>query len=125
MPDIKAANICRLRFVINKSPAKNAPFSLKGVAPFAINISRIDPKLVNGGTTWNNKPAVIEHYDTYVLSTSGASEIVSKWFTCPKGNVAQFYIHPAGTRDLEVYWYELNYGANEGGPHGIVLEMHS
>ncbi|RYN27805.1 hypothetical protein AA0120_g10631 [Alternaria tenuissima] len=124
VPD-NAANICRLRFLINTDTFKNAPLSLKGEAPFAINISRIEPKLVNGGTTWNNKPAITEHYDTYVLSMNGATEVVSKWFSCPKGNVAQFVIHPASKRYLDVYWFELNYGAEDGGPHGVVLEMHT
>ncbi|CAN9147336.1 unnamed protein product [Alternaria alternata] len=123
VPD-NAADICRLRFLINTDTFKNAPLSLKGEAPFAINISRIEPKLVNGGTTWNNKPAITEHYDTYVLSMNGATEVVSKWFSCPKGNVAQFVIHPASKRYLDVYWFELNYGAEDGGPHGVVLEMH-
>ncbi|KAL1798550.1 hypothetical protein ACET3X_002587 [Alternaria dauci] len=122
---VNAANICRLRFLINTDPFKNAPLILKGEAPFTINISRIEPKLVNGGTTWNNKPAITEHYDTYVLSMTGATEIVSKWFLCPKGTVAQFVIHPASKRDLDVYWFELNYGAADGGPHGVVLEMHT
>jgi hypothetical protein len=123
VPD-NAADICRLRFLINTDTFKNAPLSLKGEAPFAINISRIEPKLVNGGTTWNNKPAITEHYDTYVLSMNGATEVVSKWFSCPKGNVAQFVIHPASKRYLDVYWFELNYGVEDGGPHGVVLEMH-
>ena len=115
---------CRLRFLVNTNSYHNPPFSLKGEAPFAINISRIEPKLVNGATTWNNKPAIIEHYDTYILSTASATEIVSRWFQCPAGRVAQFYVHAGSRRDLEVYWYELNYAASEGGPHGIVLEMY-
>jgi hypothetical protein len=124
VPD-NAANICRLRFLINIDTSKNAPLELAGKAPFEINISRIEPKLVNGRTTWNNKPAITEHYDTYVLSTNAASETVSKWFQCPKGKVAQFVIHPASKSDLDVYWFELNYSATEGGPHGVVLEMHT
>ncbi|CAE7199959.1 hypothetical protein PTNB73_06158 [Pyrenophora teres f. teres] len=115
--------LCHVNFHINTNTAKNAPIGLKGQAPFAINISRIDPKLVNGGTTWNNKPATIEHVATFVLDKNlGASEIVGKWFACPKG-LAQFVVHPAGERDLETYWYELDYSKADGGPNGITLEM--
>ncbi|EFQ95114.1 hypothetical protein P3342_010353 [Pyrenophora teres f. teres] len=115
--------LCHVNFHINTNTAKNAPIGLKGQAPFAINISRIDPKLVNGGTTWNNKPATLEHVATFVLDKNlGASEIVGKWFACPKG-LAQFVIHPAGERDLETYWYELDYSKADGGPNGITLEM--
>jgi hypothetical protein len=124
VPD-NEANICRIRFYVNTDIIKKAPLSLEGEAPFAINISRIESKLVNGGTTWNNKPTITEHYDTYVLSKNGATEVVSKWFQCPKGDVAQFVIHPAGKRDLKIYWFELDYGAVDGGPHGVVLEMHT
>ncbi|KAJ6200376.1 ubiquitin 3 binding protein But2 C-terminal domain-containing protein [Bipolaris maydis] len=119
------ANVCRLRFLINTDPSKNAPFSLKGEPPFVIDISRVEPRLDNGRTTWNNKPAIIERYDTYVLSTTGASEIRTKWFACPRRDIAQFFIHPANTRDLEVYWFELNYEPEYGGPHGVVLELYT
>ena len=119
------ANLCRLRFLINTDPVKNPPSDLNGEAPYSINVSRIEPRLVNGRTTWDNKPAIIERYDTYVLSTTGVSEIANKWFSCPKRSVAQFFVHPANTKDLEVYWFELNYGAEDGGPHGLVLEMHT
>ncbi|KAH6881895.1 ubiquitin 3 binding protein But2 C-terminal domain-containing protein [Alternaria rosae] len=122
---VNNAKTCRLRFLINVDPFKNAPLTLKGEAPFAISISRIQPTLVNGRTNWNNKPAIIEHYDSYVLTANGASEVVSKWFECPMNKVAQFVIHPASKRDLELYWFELNYGATDGGPHGVVLEMHT
>ncbi|EMD86149.1 hypothetical protein COCC4DRAFT_135122 [Bipolaris maydis ATCC 48331] len=119
------ANVCRLRFLINTDPSKNAPFRLKGEPPFVIDISRVEPRLDNGRTTWNNKPAIIERYDTYVLSTTGASEIRTKWFACPRRDIAQFFIHPANTRDLEVYWFELNYEPEYGGPHGVVLELYT
>jgi hypothetical protein len=111
--------------LINSDPSRNPPLSLKGEAPFVIDISRVEPKLDNGRTTWNNKPAVVDRYDTYVLSTTSASEIRSTWFSCPVRGVAQFYIHPANTRDMEVYWYELKYEADYGGPHGIVLELYT
>ncbi|KAI4678402.1 uncharacterized protein J4E84_008657 [Alternaria hordeiaustralica] len=124
VPQIDNVKICRLRFLINVDPFKNAPLTLKGDAPMAISISRIEAKLVNGRSTWNNKPAITEHYDAYTLTANGASEVVSKWFECPMKKAAQFVIHPASKRDLELYWFELNYGANDGGPHGVVLEMH-
>ncbi|USP78720.1 hypothetical protein yc1106_05994 [Curvularia clavata] len=119
------ANICRLQFLINTNSIKTPPFGLRGEAPFSIDVSRVEPKLVNGRTTWNTKPAIIERYDTYVLSTTGSSEIVNRWFPCPKRNFAQFFVHPANTKDIEVYWFELNYSVEDGGPHGLVLEMHT
>lgn len=51
-------------------------------------------------------------------------ELVNACACRTEGIVVQIHIS-AGTRHLEVYWYELNYGASDGGPHGIVLEMHS
>lgn len=45
------ANICRLRFLVNTNPVKNPPFYLNGEAPFTIDVSRVEPKLVNGHTT--------------------------------------------------------------------------
>ncbi|EDU42128.1 But2 domain containing protein [Pyrenophora tritici-repentis] len=114
---------CHVNFHLNTNKLKSAPVGLKGQAPFAINISRIEPTLVNGGTTWNTKPATIEHVAIFILDKDlGTSEIFGKWFDCPKG-VAQFIIHPAGARDLEAYWYELDYTMADGGPHGITLEM--
>ncbi|KAI4645712.1 hypothetical protein J4E93_005290 [Alternaria ventricosa] len=124
VPQIDKVKTCRLRFLINVDPFKNAPLTLEGEAPMSISISRIETKLVNGKSTWNNKPKITEHYDAYVLTTISSSEVVSKWFACPMKQAAQFVIHPASKRDLELYWFELNYGANDGGPHGVVLEMH-
>ncbi|KAF1939816.1 hypothetical protein EJ02DRAFT_245564 [Clathrospora elynae] len=121
-----AATICRLNFKVNTDPSMGAPFELNGTAPFAINISRIKPTLNAQTTTWNNRPATIDYYDTYTISQDKqVTEINSKWFDCPKGMVAQFIIHPASQRDLDLYWFELAYGADEGGPHGVVLEMHA
>jgi hypothetical protein len=124
------ATKCRLNFHVNQNLVKNAPFTLKGTSEFAINISRLEPNLINGVTTWSNRPAVTEYYDTYVLTPDGngkatVTTIHSKWFECPKNGVAQFIIHPASGRDLTLYWFELNYDAASGGPHGVTLEMHT
>ncbi|RMZ72540.1 ubiquitin 3 binding But2 [Pyrenophora seminiperda CCB06] len=114
--------LCHINFHLNTNANKNAPTKLQGDAPYSINISRIDPKLANGGTTWETVPNVQEHVATFVLDKNGASEVVGKWFVCPK-NVAQFIIQPASQRDMEVYWYELDYTQADGGAHGITLEM--
>lgn len=45
-------------------------------------------------------------------------------YPCPKGQVAQFLLHPASDdRDFGLDWFELDYPASEGGPHGIVFDM--
>ena len=102
-----AATKCRLNFHVNNK--KNPPFDLAGYGEFAINISRLKPTLENGKTTWSNRPAVTDYYDTYVLRPDGTgfayvNQIHSTWFECPKNNVAQFIIHPASTRDLTLHW---------------------
>ncbi|KAF1839402.1 hypothetical protein BDW02DRAFT_150882 [Decorospora gaudefroyi] len=124
------AIMCRLRFLVNTNFAMNAPFALYGTPDFTINISRIKPELVNGVTTWDNRPPITDFYDSYTLMQDAdgkatVRENVSEWFLCPKGNVAQFVMHPGSQRDLMLYWYELDYSPENGGPHGIVLEMHT
>lgn len=125
VPSNEAA-ICRLNFKINTNPVKNAPRQLSGEAPYAINISRIEPRINAYADTWNSRPGVTEHYATYTLHHNGTvREVYSKWFDCPKGQIAQFLLHPASQRDLRYYWFELDYPQAEGGPHGVVLEMHT
>jgi len=125
VPSNEAA-ICRLAFKINTSPAKNAPRALSGEAPYIISISRLDPGINKDTDTWNRHPKVTEYYASFSLTQEGTvSEVYSKWFECPKGQIAQFVLHPGSTRDISYYWFELDYKSEEGGPHGVVLEMHT
>ena len=120
------ASICRLQFKINTDPNKNAPRSLSGQSPYTFDISRLDPSINKNTDSWNSHPNITEHYATFSLDQAGnVREVVNKWFTCPKGQVAQFVLHPSSTRNFDYYWFELDYSAAEGGPHGIVLEMHT
>lgn len=120
------AVVCRLNFKVNNNPAKNAPRELSGSAPYAFNISRLEPTINKDTDTWISHPGVTEYYATYTLNHNGTvKEEYSKWFACPKGQVAQFLLHPASDRDFRYYWYELDYQLGEGGPHGVVLESHT
>ncbi|KAH9874306.1 hypothetical protein IAQ61_003495 [Plenodomus lingam] len=126
VPDNEAA-ICRLNFLINTSPQKNAPYSLSGMPPYALNISRLQPTINKDTDTWNSRPNVTDYMATYLLTQAGSvSTAFSKWFPCPKGQIAQFLLLPADEeRDFEYYWFELDYPKQDGGPHGVVLEMHT
>jgi hypothetical protein len=121
-----AAATCRLNFHINQDEFKKAPFRWSGTNPRAISVSRTEPRLSNGRTTWNNKPDTTRHVATFMWSQqNGLLSVVNEWFECPKGKTAQFVIHPASEADMELYWFELDYPAAEGGAHGITLEMHT
>lgn len=123
---VNDAAICRLAFKINTSPAKNAPRALAGEAPYTISISRLAPEINKDADTWNKHPEITEYYATFSLAQSGqVSEVYSKWFECPKGQIAQFVVQPGSTKDFSYYWFELDYKSEEGGPHGVVLEMHN
>lgn len=74
--------------------------------------------------TWNNHPAVTDLMATFEIDHAGTvTSRGTKWFVCPKGQVAQFVMTPANNRDFSFYWYELNYPDSDGGPHGVTLEM--
>lgn len=124
MPVNKAAN-CRLQFYLNTSPAKNAPRALSGTPPYTFNISRLSPNISEKSDTWNEFPDVLEYVTTVEVTSGGVRWQAENWFPCPKGRVAQFLIRPSPGRALEFYWFELDYGVRDGGPHGIVLEMHT
>jgi hypothetical protein len=125
VPRDVAANICRINFSINTNPAKNAPRTLSGQAPYTFFVYRIEPTINKDTDTWNSHPEIINYVATITLSEGGGVTIVDGWFDCPKGEVAQFLLVPQGTRAFRYTWYELNYPASAGGPHGITLEMHS
>jgi hypothetical protein len=115
-----------LNFFVNRDELKKAPFHWWGDVPLAINVLRIKPELENGRTTWKTVPETIEHVATFMWSTqSGVLSVLNNWFECPKGRPAQFVIQPASTRNMDLYWFELDYPAQSGGAHGIVLEMHT
>ena len=123
---VNNAAICRLAFYINLDPNKNAPRSLSGDPPYTFNISRLEPKINKDADTWNTHPIVTDYYATFELTQAGAVKTVySKWFECPKGNVAQFLMQPASDRAFGYYWFELDYPAAQGGTHGVVLEMYT
>ncbi|KAF2845492.1 hypothetical protein T440DRAFT_472620 [Plenodomus tracheiphilus IPT5] len=125
VPSNEAA-ICRLNFHINTSPTKNAPRALYGTPPYTFNISRLQPTIDKDTDTWNSHPNITDYVATYILGQAGnVSTVASHWFECPKGQVAQFLLYPLGGRDFGYYWFELDYPAEEGGPHGVVLEMHT
>lgn len=60
---------------------------------------------------------------TVNVSKAGDVSVEDGWFQCKGGEVAQFLLY--GNGEGRVSWFELDYGAEVGGPHGIVLEMHS
>ncbi|KAH7088972.1 ubiquitin 3 binding protein But2 C-terminal domain-containing protein [Paraphoma chrysanthemicola] len=124
--DVPAA-ICRLNFHVNVNPYKNAPRELSGTVPYTFIISRLTPGLNPLTTTWSNRPQIVAKVASVTLDHSGSVSIPDNegWFDCPKGNVAQFLLHPVGARAFRYSWFELDYGWEEGGPHGVVLEMHT
>ncbi|CAO2654592.1 Nn.00g113250.m01.CDS01 [Neocucurbitaria sp. VM-36] len=124
VPNNNAA-ICRLNFYINTDANKNAPRQLSGDAPYLFNITRLDPKINKDSDNWNSYPATTGHVKTVELDHAGVKGQDDGWFTCPKGQVAQFLLRPASNRAFRFYWFELDYPANEGGAHGVVLEMHT
>ncbi|KAF1841247.1 uncharacterized protein K460DRAFT_421050 [Cucurbitaria berberidis CBS 394.84] len=124
VPNNQAA-ICRLKFWINPDPNKNAPRELSGEAPYVFNISRLEPKINKNSDRWNSYPATTGYVKTVELDHSGVKWQDDGWFSCPKGQVAQFLLRPSGNRAFRYYWFELDYPADQGGAHGIVLEMHT
>jgi hypothetical protein len=123
---VNDAAICRLNFKINTNKSKNAPRRLSGESPLALNATWLEPYIDKDTDTWNSYPDTTDHVASWELNHAGkVKEIDSKWFECPKGQLAQFLLHPASKRDFDYYWFELDYKDSEGGPHGIVLEMHT
>ncbi|KAF1919522.1 ubiquitin 3 binding protein But2 C-terminal domain-containing protein [Ampelomyces quisqualis] len=122
-PDIPA-NICRLNFHLNLNPSKNAPWSIEG-APFTFIISRIKSEIDKDKDTWNKYPPVMHYLANVTVDKDGNVTVEDGWFQCPKGGVAQFLLWPSSDADVELTWFELDYGWEIGGPHGVTLEMHS
>lgn len=121
------ANICRLNFHVNTNGPKNAPRKLDGEAPYKFEIYRLEPTIDKNADTWDSHPPMSEKWAmaTVTLTKEWGVTVEGGWFTCPFGNVAQFILKPVDDRAFSYSWYELNYGENEGGPHGLTLEMHS
>jgi hypothetical protein len=121
------AAICRINFQINTNPVKNAPRELSGVPPYTFSVSRLAPGLDEQTTTWANRPQIVSKVASVTLDHDGSVTIPDSdgWFDCPKGSVAQFLLHPVGMRAFRYTWFELDYGWDVGGPHGITLEMHT
>ena len=112
-------------FYVNTDPNKNAPRELSGEAPYVFNITRLEPKMNKDSDKWNSYPATTGHVKTVELDYAGVKSQDDGWFTCPKGQVAQFLLRPASNRNFRYYWFELDYPGTEGGAHGVVLEMHT
>ncbi|KAI8942304.1 hypothetical protein NX059_000383 [Plenodomus lindquistii] len=125
VPDNEATT-CRINFLINTNATKNAPRLLTGTAPYTFSASRLTPTINKDTDTWNSHPNITDYVGTYVLTEQGqVSAAYTKWFACPKGQIAQFLLYSEGPREFGYYWYELDYKKEEGGPHGVVLEMHA
>jgi hypothetical protein len=122
--DIPAA-ICRINFHLNLNPTKNAPWTLYGNPPYEVKVTRLRPTINKDKDTWNSRPATTGYVATIRLQSDGSVQVQDGWFDCPKGNVAQFLLTPANGNGMGLTWFELDYSAAEGGPHGITLEMHS
>ena len=119
------AGYCRLQFHINTNPTKGAPWTLEGQAPYQFNISSLQSPINKDKDTWNERPEPLNTIATVTLSHSGNASISGgAVYPCPKGNVAQFLLHPASDdRDFKFTWFELDYPVPDGGPHGIVFDM--
>ncbi|KAH4201750.1 hypothetical protein HBI95_162270 [Parastagonospora nodorum] len=119
------ATTCRVNFHINTNPTKNAPRSLSGVEPYNFLIYRITPTMDKDKDSWNHSPSIINYIAEVTLTQAGDVSIKDGWFPCPNGTVAQFLMTPVNSKKAFKYtWFELDYPEEEGGPHGITLEMH-
>ncbi|KAL5115102.1 hypothetical protein ACEQ8H_007017 [Pleosporales sp. CAS-2024a] len=124
--DIPGVKICRINFHINTNPSKNAPRSLSGVAPYEFVIYRTTSNMDQTKDSWNHSPMITNYLAAVKLTQDGAVELTDGWFQCPLGDVAQFVLTPVtDTRAFKYTWFELDYPEEQGGPHGITLEMHS
>lgn len=125
--DVRAdipATICHLNFHLNLNPTMNAPWSLEG-GPFTFIIARIKPTIDKDKDTWNNYPDVLNNVANVTVGQDGNVAVEDEQFECPKGGLAQFAMWPSNNADVEFTWFELNYGSEIGGPHGVTLEMHT
>jgi hypothetical protein len=120
------ASICRINFHINTNPTKNAPRSLSGDEPYQFLVNRLTSTIDKDRDTWNHSPEITNYVARVTLTQDGGVTVEDGWFTCPKGNVAQFVLTPVNNaRTFKYTWFELDYPSELGGPHGITLDMHT
>lgn len=119
------ATRCQLNFFINTNTSRAAPWSLWGKPPYQFNISSLPPTINRDNDTWNHRPQPIKTVATVTLDHSGNVSIANGAIQpCPKGQPAQYLLHPASDdRIFGFTWFELDYPASQGGPHGIVFDM--
>ena len=119
------AEWCQLQFYLNTNPNKGAPWKLSGQAPYQFNVSSLQSPINKDTDTWKQRPLPLKTIATVTLAHSGNASISGgAVYPCPKGQVAQFLLHPASDdRDINFEWFELDYPAADGGPHGIVFDM--
>jgi hypothetical protein len=125
VPSHIPAAICRINFHINTSPIVNAPRSLSGEAPYTFIVYRIVSEMDKDKDSWAQHPEITNYVAAVTLGPKGGVEVKDGWFQCPYGDVAQFVLIPASSKDFRYTWFELDYGVKQGGPHGITLEMHT
>lgn len=125
VPGDNAATNCRINFHVNTNATKNAPRELSGDAPYTFNVTRVASAMDQFKDSWASHPAPTDWVATVTLTKAGDVTVDGAWFDCPKWNVAQFLLTPSANRALRYWWFELDYPASEGGPHGITLEMHT
>jgi hypothetical protein len=120
------SQICRINFHINTNSTKNAPRSLSGDAPYRFLIYHVASPINKDTDTWNNSPEIRNYVAAVTLTQAGGVTIEDGWFQCPFGDVAQFVLTPVNSnKPFKYTWFELDYSNEEGGPHGITLEMHT
>lgn len=125
VPANNSAAYCHLNFHINTSPVKGAPFALSGVAPYQFNIYQLaKPGIDMDHDTWNKHSPTGPLVGTVNITQDRKVDVQGGWVECNKGNVQQFIIKPSEDRALRVYWFELDYGEQDGGPHGLTFEMY-
>ncbi|KAF3003429.1 hypothetical protein E8E13_001476 [Curvularia kusanoi] len=120
------ATFCQLNFYLNTLPEIGAPWSLSGDPPFTFNISSLPANSINKDTdTWKKRPSPIKTIATVTLTQAGNATIKGGAVVpCPKGQTSQFLLHPGSDeRAFAFNWFELDYPASEGGPHGVVFDM--
>ncbi|KAH6614320.1 ubiquitin 3 binding protein But2 C-terminal domain-containing protein [Boeremia exigua] len=119
------ASYCQLNFFLNTNRLKGAPWSLWGQAPYKFNISSLPPTINKDLDTWNSRPQPLRTLATVTLTHGGNVTLTGgSVYPCSKGQVAQFLLHPASDdREFGLSWFELDYPASEGGPHGITFDM--
>jgi hypothetical protein len=101
---------------------RGAPWSVWGPEPFKFNISSLPPKINKDKDTWNSHPASIEWIASVEVWRDGGVKLTGgQWFSCSKGQVAQYLLQPA---DLEkeggLKWFEL-----DDPLHGLTYNMYA